>query len=180
MSRRRHRRNSLPDRRVDPTPGDDDIFGMQGLAEEDKRTLASAINELEAAKQRVTRDARLATEDMKKQLVEKLLPVLDNLDRSIAAGEAVGEARAVVEGVRLVRSQLEGVLCGYGLERVDALDADFDPAIHDAIATTHVASIALHDTVVDQIAPGYRFNGALLRPAKVIVGRLHRDLSVTA
>jgi molecular chaperone GrpE len=84
---------------------------------------------------------------------------------------AAAEAQTIVEGLRLVRSQLEGVLRGYGVERLDALDRDFDPTIHDAIATRCVPSIAMHDTVVDQIAPGYRLNGRLLRPAKVVVGR---------
>ncbi len=150
---------------------------MQGLAADEKRVLADAINDLEAAKQRVVRDAKAVSDDMKKQLVEKLLPVLDNLDRTLTAAVAAGDSPAMVEGVQLVRSQLEGVLCGYGLVRIDALDRDFDPAIHEAVATTHVPSLALHDTVVDQIAPGYRLNGALLRPAKVIVGRARSDVS---
>jgi molecular chaperone GrpE len=62
------------------------------------------------------------------------------------------------------------VLRGYGLERVDAADQDFDPAVHDAVATIPVPSNALHETVLEQLAPGYRFGGALLRPAKVVVG----------
>jgi molecular chaperone GrpE len=136
----------------------------------DRRSLAAALNDLEAAKARVERDARAVTDDMRKDLVEKLLPVLDNLDRTIAAAERNGDSRAMVEGVRLVRGQLEGVLKGYGLERVDATDQDFDPKVHDAIATIPVPSNALHDTVLEQLAPGYRFAGSLLRPAKVVVG----------
>lgn len=144
---------------------------MQELATDEKRALADALNELEAAKYRVTRDARAAAEDLKKQLVEKLLPVLDNLDRTIAAAETAGNAIAVVEGVLLVRQQLEGVLRCYGLERIDAQDRAFDPSIHEAITTTPVP-LSLHDTVIDQVSPGYRFNGALLRPAQVVVGRV--------
>lgn len=143
---------------------------MQGLATDEKRALADALNELEAAKQRVTRDARAVAEDLKKQLVEKLLPVLDNLDRTIAAADAAGNAIAVVEGVLLVRQQLEGVLRCYGVERIEAQDRAFDPSIHEAITTTPVPR-ALHDRVIDQISPGYRFNGTLLRPALVVVGR---------
>lgn len=146
---------------------------MQGLATDEKRALADALNDLEAAKHRVTRDARAAAEDLKKQLVEQLLPVLDNLDRTIAAADAAGDAQAVIQGVLLVRQQLEGVLRGYGVERIDAQDLDFDPAVHEAVTTTYVPTIALHDTVIDQLSPGYRFNGALLRPAKVVVGRMH-------
>ncbi|MBA2540651.1 MAG: nucleotide exchange factor GrpE [Deltaproteobacteria bacterium] len=133
----------------------------------DRESLAVALRELESAKLRVERDARAVSEAMRKQLVEKLLPVLDNLDRTIAAAE--GDSPAVVEGVRMVRTQLESVLQGYGLERIDAFAERFDPAVHDAVATMPVAG-PLHASIVEQLAPGYRFNGGLLRPVQVVVG----------
>jgi molecular chaperone GrpE len=136
----------------------------------DRASMLNALRELEAAKARVERDARQVTDEMRKQLVEKLLPLLDNLDRTIAAAEANGDAPAIVEGTQLVRTQLEGVLAGYGLEKIDALGTGFDPSIHDAIATTPVRSRDLHEVVVDQVAPGYKFARTLLRPAKVVVG----------
>lgn len=139
-------------------------------AEPDRASLAKALRELEAARARVERDARAVTDDMRKALVEKLLPVLDNLDRTIATAEADRNSPAVVEGVRLVRAQIEGVLRGYGLERLDATEVRFDPAIHEAVATLPVHSLPLHEAVLEQVAPGYRFAGALLRPAKVVVG----------
>jgi len=141
------------------------------VAAPDRASLSAALRELEAARARVERDAHTVSNDMRKQLVEKLLPVLDNLDRTISTAALGGNAPAILEGARLVRSQLEGVLHGYGLERLDAQDQLFDPTVHDAVATTPVPSLALHDTVLEQLAPGYRFGGALLRPAKVIVGR---------
>ncbi len=143
------------------------------MQEPDRETLGAALRELEAAKQRVERDAKAATAEMKKQLVEKLLPVLDDLDRTIVAAELADNAPALLEGARLVRTHFANVLHGFGLERLDAEDLDFDPAVHDAIATTPVPSPALHDTVLEQIAPGYLFGGTLLRPAKVVVG-VHR------
>jgi len=139
------------------------------VTEVDRTSLAAALRELEAAKARVERDARAVGDEMRKQLVEKLLPVLDNLDRTIAA--ATGDAPAIVQGARMVRAQLAEALSGYGLERLDAHDTEFDPAIHDAVATTPVPSPALHATVLEQLEPGYRFAGTLLRPAKVVVGR---------
>jgi molecular chaperone GrpE len=136
----------------------------------DKASLAAALRELEAARSRVERDARNVSDDMRKQLVERLLPVLDNLDRTIAAAAAEGDAPAVLEGARMVREQLAGVLASYGLERLDAEGQWFDPAVHDAIATAPVGRDH-HDVVIEQIAPGYRFGSHLLRPAKVVVGR---------
>ena len=140
----------------------------------DRASLARALGELEAAKARVERDARSVCDETKKKLVEQLLPVMDNLDRTIKAAEDNGDAPAVVEGISLVRNQLEAVLRGYGVERIDAIAVPFDPAIHDAITTLPVLTQDAHNLVVDQIAPGYRFGAGLLRPAKVVVGKLSR------
>lgn len=140
----------------------------------DLASLAGALRELENAKARVERDARTVFDDTKKNLVEQLLPVLDNLDRTIKAAEDNGEAPTVVEGISLVRSQLEGVLRGYGVVRIDALAQPFDPRIHEAVTTLPVLTADANNLVVDQITPGYRYGNGLLRPAKVVVGKLSR------
>jgi molecular chaperone GrpE (heat shock protein) len=130
-----------------------------------------ALRELEAAKARVERDAQQAADDLRGKLIADLLPVLDNIDRTIEAAEQNGEAPSIVEGVRLVRSQLAGALERYGVERIDARHQRFDPRIHDAISVVPVSHPSAHEVVVDQIAPGYRFGDRLLRPARVVVGR---------
>ena len=140
----------------------------------DRASLAGALRELEAAKFRVERDARSVCDETKKKLVAELLPVMDNLDRTIKAAEDNGDAPAVVEGITLVRSQLEAVLRGYGVERIDSLALPFDPAIHEAVTTLPVLTSEAHNLVVDQLAPGYRYGAGLLRPAKVVVGKLSR------
>lgn len=134
--------------------------------------VVQALADLEAAKARVDRDATRVRADLTAQLVAQLLPVLDNLDRSIAAG---GDD-AVVEGVRLVRAQLVGVLKGYGLERYDVLGEPFDPRVHDAMSVTDVRSPALDGVVIDQWEPGYRIGDRQLRPARVVVGRYRRPV----
>jgi GrpE len=94
------------------------------------------------------------------------LPVIDNVDRAIVASTEP----SAIAGMQLVKRQLEAVLRGYGVERIDATGAAFDPQLHDAITTLPVTDPDQHRKVVDQIEPGYRFGGALLRPAKVVVG----------
>ena len=131
----------------------------------DRASLARALGELEAAKTRVERDAKLVASETRKQLVSELLPVLDSVDRAIAVGEPTA-----VAGMQMVRRQLEAVLRGYGVERIDATGHTFDPQLHDAVATMPVDDPEQHRRVLDQTAPGYRFNDALLRPAKVVVG----------
>jgi molecular chaperone GrpE (heat shock protein) len=139
--------------------------------EPDRATMVQALRDLEAAKGRVERDAKRVHDDTREQLVAKLLPVLDGLDRAIRAGIDHGDAPAALEGVRLVRSQLEGVLRGYGAERIDAKDQAFDPVHHDAVSVVPVSDPRGHGRVLDQLEAGYKFGDRLLRPAKVVVGR---------
>jgi molecular chaperone GrpE (heat shock protein) len=139
--------------------------------EPDQQALRRALRDLEAAKARVERDAERSAQDLRETLISQLLPVLDNLDRTIYAAVESGEAKAVVEGVQLVRTQFMGVLSRLGVERVEAHRQPFDPSLHEAIGTVSVSHPSAHNVVIDQIEPGYRMGTRLLRPAKVIVGR---------
>lgn len=139
------------------------------MPEADRESLARALRELEAAKARVERDAGLVERETRTKLVAQLLPVMDNLDRTIEA--ASGEANGLVDGARLVRAQLEAVLRGYGVVRVEAIRQRFDPAMHDAVGVVAVLDRGYHDVVIDQLEPAYRLGTALLRPAKVVVGK---------
>lgn len=102
--------------------------------------------------------------------------MLDNLDRTIRAAQGGRSDPALLEGVRLVRQQLEGVLRGYGVERIEALGQRFDPAVHEAIGMIAVDDPQRHGAVVHQAEPGYRMSGRLLRPARVSVGKLAAPL----
>jgi molecular chaperone GrpE (heat shock protein) len=131
-----------------------------------------ALRNLEATEARLERNARREAEDTRGKLVQELLPVLDNLDRTIRAAQTGRSDPALLEGVRMVRQQLEGVLRSYGVERIEALGQRFDPAVHEAIGMIAVDDPHRHGAVVHQAEPGYRMAGRLLRPARVSVGKL--------
>jgi molecular chaperone GrpE len=139
--------------------------------EPDRATLARALRELEAARARVERDARSVHDQTRANLVIELLPVLDNLDRTIESAEQHGDAPAALEGARLVRNQLGALLQRFGGARVDATGTRFDPKVHEAISVTAVQDPRHHGIVISQLQPGYRFEDRMLRPAKVVVGR---------
>jgi len=138
----------------------------------DRQAALRALRNLEATEARLERNARREADETRARLVQELLPVLDNLDRTIRAAQAGRGDPAMLEGVRMVRQQLEGVLRGYGVERIEALGQRFDPAIHEAIGMVGVDDPQRHGAVVQQAEPGYRLAGRLLRPAKVSVGKL--------
>jgi len=137
----------------------------------DRQAALRALRNLEATEARLERNAKRDVDEARGKLVQELLPVLDNLDRTIRAAHASRSDPAMLEGVRLVRHQLDGVLRGYGVERIDAIDHRFDPGLHEAIGVTVVSDPRRHGVVVQQAEPGYRFTGKLLRPAKVTVGK---------
>jgi molecular chaperone GrpE len=132
--------------------------------------LNDALRDLAAAKQRVERDAQSVNDETRTKLVADLFPVLDSLDRSIAAGSTDS---ALIEGVKLVRAQLEQVLRGYGLERVQSRGERFDPERHDAVDVVWVDDPSQHDVVMEEWEAGYRLRNKVLRAAKVRVGK-HR------
>jgi len=140
-------------------------------AEPDRASMTRALRELEAAKSRVERDAQRAQDEMRQSLATKLLPVLDNLDRTIHAAQQSGDAPSVVEGTYLVRRQLAGVLEAYGVKRIEARGQKFDPTIHEAVSVVAVDDPRHDRAVIDQLEPGYMMGERLLRPAKVVVGR---------
>jgi molecular chaperone GrpE (heat shock protein) len=153
---------TLPSREVEIAPPE---------PEADRAAALRALRSLEATEARVERNAKRETEEAKGKLVMELLPVLDNLDRTLDAAAQHGRDAAMLEGVRMVRAQLEGVLAKYGVETIDATGKRFDPTLHEAIGLTPVADPLANGVVMVQHQPGYQFGGRLLRPAKVLVGK---------
>lgn len=126
--------------------------------------------EILALKERLQREAQRARDQDRRSLLMSLLPVLDNLDRSIAA--ATSPDHALLQGIRLVRDQFQGVLADLGAVRLTTVGAPFDPALHEAMALAPVDDPSLDGKVVDEWEAGYQLGDRLLRPARVRVGKL--------
>jgi molecular chaperone GrpE len=102
-------------------------------------------------------------------LVFDLLPVLDNLDRALAAARKGGDAGALVQGVAMVQSQFLEMLKRHGITRIDAQPGQaFDPNQHQAVMQTPVANVE-PGHIVDVLDQGYLNQDRILRPAKVTV-----------
>src|SRR5215813_5969062 len=137
----------------------------------DPEVLRSALAELEEAKRRVRRDADKQIELMRAEVLESLLPVLDNLERSMAAAADGGTVAGLLGGVRLVHSQFLAALAPFGLSRRSSVGERFDPRVHDAVAVIPVADVREDGIVVSELEPAYVVGDRVVRPAKVQVGR---------
>ena len=102
------------------------------------------------------------------ELLGRLLPVLDNFERAIAAARPGGPADPVIEGVGLIHRQLVQELEREGLRAMDSVGQPFNPLLHEAVATDDDPSVP-PQTVTHVFQRGYFLHDRLLRPAMVRV-----------
>ena len=148
--------------------------GTGAGAEPDPRILelTSLIVHLKADfdnyKKRATKEQSAAVRNGQLEAVKAFIPAFANLERALAASRTAGEGGALVDGVRAIHEQFQGILGQLGIERVSAVGQPFDPSLHDAVAATASPDVP-PGTVTDEFEPGYRADGRALIPAKVRV-----------
>ena len=130
--------------------------------------------EIEAAGRRLESAAAKELEQRTRKLLESFLPVVDDLDRAIAAAKTHIESADVVAGLDLVRRSLLTRLGQFGVAHLPALGEKFDPQRHDALALVPVTDSAQDGRVLDVMREGYLIGEDTLRPAGVAVGKLAR------
>ncbi|HEY2397784.1 MAG TPA: nucleotide exchange factor GrpE [Solirubrobacteraceae bacterium] len=157
--------------------GNGDAAEVQGDLDELVKTAAER-DEYLALAQRTQADfenyrKRVARESASAQtrgcilLAKELLPALDNLDRAL---DAAAKDDPLLDGVRLVRSELSAALARTGIESFSPAGEVFDPSVHEAVATSEQpADGAPSGTVVEVYQPGYRLGETIIRPARVVV-----------
>jgi len=120
-------------------------------------------------RKRVERDRRELMERAAQDLLLDLLPILDDFDRALAVEVPVGAER-YRDGVELIYKQVQDLLKKRGVTTIDAVGADFDPNVHQAVvqepSTTH-----RDGEVVAELRRGYRLGDRLLRAAMVKVAK---------
>jgi molecular chaperone GrpE len=149
----------------------DDLAELHALAAKRDEYLALAQRtqaDFENYRKRVARESQVAHERGVAKLAKELLPAIDNLDRAL---DAAASDDPLLDGVRLVRSELSAGLARVGVESFSPLGEVFDPALHEAIASVPQPPDdgAQSGTVVEVYQDGYRLGEAIIRPARVVV-----------
>lgn len=149
-----------------PAPSPEDL--ALATAERDEYlALAQRVQaDFENYRKRAARDQERLVAHAHERLVQELLPILDDLERTLEAA-AKHEEAALVDGVKLVEQSLRKALRKEGLVEIDA-DGPFDPHVHEALLT-QAQDGAEPGTVLQVVQRGYRIGDRVLRPAKVIV-----------
>lgn len=120
-------------------------------------------------RKRVERDRREMVELAAQDLLNELLPVLDDFERALEADVAPG-AESYRDGVELIYKQLQDLLKKRSVTPIEAVGTDFDPHVHQAVV--HEDSTTHRDgEVIAELRRGYRLGDRLLRPAMVKVAK---------
>lgn len=125
--------------------------------------------EFDNYRKRVERERRETSERVLASVVEELLPVVDDFERALGA-DAGADGEAHRRGVEIIYRQLLDLLTRRGVTPIDALGADFDPHLHQAVVTEERPG-ARDGEVIEDLRRGYTLGDRLLRPAMVKVAK---------
>jgi len=121
--------------------------------------------DFENFRKRMARENAAAQDRGIAKVAKELLPALDHLEHALKAASGHED---VVKGFALVRDEIVAALARAGIESFSPEGETFDPNEHEAM-TTQPSEEAESGTVIEVYQQGYRLNGAVLRPARVVV-----------
>ncbi len=140
----------------------------QIAALEDKVIRARA--EVQNVQKRAANERIEAVRYANAELMRSLVPVLDDFERALGAGQGKADAAALLDGARMIQQNLLKALREHGLEEIEATGRPFDPSLHEALLQQDGGGKP-SGTVLESPAKGYRLGDRVIRPAKVIVAK---------
>lgn len=102
-------------------------------------------------------------------ILTKILPIIDDLERAIANNAKSDDIDAIKEGFQLIYNKLMHTLEGEGLKKIPAKGEKFDTDYHEAIAIIPATGDNVKDTIIDCTRDGYMLNDKVLRTSQVVV-----------
>jgi molecular chaperone GrpE len=141
-----------------------------------------ASQEFEDARARMRKELAKDAERSRREVLVSLLDVVDNLDRAIDAAKRAGKNAGdpLLQGVEMVQQQFLARLDAFGVKRIDAQGAPFDPLLHEAVTTVPAPDASSDGRVMGVITHGYRIGDEVLRPALVAVAKAAESINTSA
>lgn len=144
------------------------------LAQEDVKDLTDkylrSLADLDNQRKRTIKEKEETLKYANERLILEILPVLDNFERAIEAGEDSDNTKKLLDGVKLIFRQLSDVLQKEGVRSFDSVGEKFDPYKHEAFLAIESKE---HEpsTILEEIEKGYILKDKVIRPAKVTVSK---------
>lgn len=144
------------------------LAAANARADENHNRFLLAAADFDNFKKRTERDLRKMIGERRRALLERFLPVIDNLERAL---DSSGDDQALRSGLEQTLRGFRAVLQAEGVRPIEVESKPFDPRIAEAIATIPAAGDVDDETVVGVAEKGYTLDDELLRPAKVTVAK---------
>ena len=110
----------------------------------------------------------------KERIIKTLLPALDNFEHTLQNAHSAENVDVLVKGIRIIYDQFLDILKSHNVEQIEALGENFDPAMHQAM-TQQTDPDKQENIVLEEFQKGYRLNGRVIRPSRVIVNKLPEE-----
>ncbi len=160
------------------TPNDlNPVEGLERLQSERdhfKEQMLRTAADLENYKKKSIRERSELLKFRNEDLLRALLPVMDNLERALNHCEKDREEDPFVEGVYMIADMLKTTLDKFGVKPVEAVNQEFDPSVHEAMAKVPTPD-SPPNMVLEEMEKGYMYNDRLLRPSRVVVSTKPED-----
>ena len=153
------------------TPADDDpLAAAQRERDELQDRLLRQTAEFDNYRKRMERERRELADHAASEILHELLPVVDDLERALAAAAASDDPAVAShrQGLELIQRQFTELLRRRHVTAVEALGVDFDPNVHQAVGQ-EVSEAHREGEVIAELRRGYRLKDRLLRPSMVRV-----------
>ncbi|GHF81773.1 nucleotide exchange factor GrpE [Thalassotalea marina] len=147
------------------------LAAAQATVADQKDSVIRAKAEVDNVRRRSAQDVDKARKFALEKFVGELLPVVDNLERAIAAFDKENdEHKAMLEGVELTLQSFLSTLEKFDVKAIDPQDQPFNPEHHQAMSMQEIEGVE-PNTVIAVMQKGYELNGRLVRPAMVMVSK---------
>ena len=147
-----------------------EVEALQRERDEYYDRLLRKTAEFENYRKRIERERQQVTESAAADLIEELLPLVDDMERALKADTGGEGTAAYRRGVELIHKQMLELLRKRGVRPIETIGANFDPHFHMAVA--HEPAEGRRDgEVVEEFRRGYMLGDRLLRPAMVKVAK---------
>ena len=154
----------------DPRAATPEMTELTAERDDLKDRLLRMTAEFDNYRKRVDRERRELSEAAAADLIRDILPIIDDLERAMAAAGSQSADAALVKGIELTHRQLLDQLRRRGVEPVDSIGQIFNPELHEAVGSVPADGRA-DGEIVSELRKGYRAGGRLLRPAMVQVAK---------
>jgi len=149
----------------------DELAVLKSELQEQKDKYLRLFAEFDNFKKRSAKERIELSKTAGQDVIREMLPVLDDFQRAAKALAADNNTENYANGVKLIQEKFQKTLQNKGLHKIDSIGHDFDVEKQEAIAEVPAPTPDLVGKVIDEVEAGYTLNDAIIRYAKVVVGK---------